>query len=155
LHSFDSPAFACLIQGGINVLEKISVSSRTRDELIDITESVKQVIQKSNVKEGVCIIYVPHTTAGLTVNENADPSVRVDILSALSRLVPHDDPRYRHAEGNSDGHIKSSLVGFSHVIPISDSELTLGTWQGIFFCEFDGPRRRSVYVQVVPAEIKK
>jgi secondary thiamine-phosphate synthase enzyme len=134
------------------MFEKISVSSKQREEFIDITESVKQVVRKSGVKEGFCIVYVPHTTAGVTVNENADPSVPLDILSALSRLAPRDDPQYRHAEGNSDGHIKSSLVGFSHVIPISGSTLTLGTWQGVFFCEFDGPRRRSVYAQVVEGE---
>jgi secondary thiamine-phosphate synthase enzyme len=88
----------------------------------------------------------------VTVNENADPSVAQDIIRMLSRLVPRNDPDYRHTEGNSDSHIKSALVGFSHVIPFSDSSLTLGTWQGIFFCEFDGPRRRSVLVQVVPAK---
>ncbi|RJP18920.1 MAG: YjbQ family protein [Candidatus Abyssobacteria bacterium SURF_5] len=137
------------------MLEKISVSSTTREEFIDITDSVQAAVKKAGVKEGLCVVYVPHTTAGVTVNENADPSVRVDILSALDRLIPRNDPKYRHAEGNSDGHIKSSLVGFSHAIPISGGSLTLGTWQGIFFCEFDGPRRRSVYVQVVLAEAKR
>jgi secondary thiamine-phosphate synthase enzyme len=112
---------------------------------------VQQAVKKAGVGEGLCVVYVPHTTAGVTVNENADPSVSRDILSTLSRLVPRDDSAYRHAEGNSDGHVKSTLVGFSHVIPISDGHLALGTWQGIFFCEFDGPRRRSVLVQMVPA----
>lgn len=134
------------------MFEKLSVSSTSREEFIDITGSVSQVVKKSRVKEGLCVVYVPHTTAGVTVNENADPSVCMDILSTLSRLVPRDDPKFRHAEGNSDGHVKSSLVGFSHMIPIADSNLTLGTWQGIFFCEFDGPRRRSVYVQILSAE---
>jgi len=134
------------------MFDKISVSSAKREEFIDITDSVNKAVQKSNVKEGVCALYVPHTTAGLTINENADPDVPVDIISALSRLIPRNDPKYRHAEGNSDGHIKSSLVGFSHMIPISGGRLTLGTWQGIFFCEFDGPRKRSVLVQIMAAE---
>ena len=134
------------------MIEKISVPSKSREEFIDITGKVQQVVKKSGVRDGVCVVYVPHTTAGLTVNENADPSVSRDILAALERLVPRNDPDYRHAEGNSDSHVKSSLVGFSHMIPISNSSLTLGTWQGIFFCEFDGPRNRSALVQVVPAE---
>lgn len=131
------------------MLETISLSTKSREEFVDITDLVQEVIAKSKTREGSCIIYVPHTTAGLTVNENADPSVKADILMMLSRLIPRDDPKYRHSEGNSDGHIKSTLVGFSHVIPISGSQLTLGTWQGIFFCEFDGPRKRSVFVQVL------
>jgi secondary thiamine-phosphate synthase enzyme len=134
------------------MIEKISVSSRSREEFIDITGQVRQTVKKSGVRDGLCVVYVPHTTAGLTVNENADPSVSRDILAALGRLVPRDDPDYRHAEGNSDSHIKSTLVGFSHIIPISNSSLTLGTWQGIFFCEFDGPRRRSALIQIIPAE---
>jgi secondary thiamine-phosphate synthase enzyme len=134
------------------MIEKISVSSKSREEFIDITGQVQQAVKKSGARDGLCVVYVPHTTAGLTVNENADPSVSRDILAALERLVPRNDPDYRHAEGNSDSHVKSSLVGFSHMIPISNSSLTLGTWQGIFFCEFDGPRNRSALVQIVPAE---
>ena len=134
------------------MLEKISVSSTSREEFIDITGSVQEIVRKSGVGEGLCVVYVPHTTAGVTVNENADPSVSRDIISMLSRMVPRNDPDYRHVEGNSDSHIKSTLVGFSHVIPVDGSSLTLGTWQGIFFCEFDGPRRRSVLVQVMPAK---
>ncbi len=133
------------------MIERITVSSKSREELIDITEHVRKVVGKSGVADGLCVVYVPHTTAGLTVNENADPDVSRDMLAALGRLVPRDDPDYRHAEGNSDSHLKSTLVGFSHVIPISDGALTLGTWQGIFFCEFDGPRRRSALVQIMPA----
>ncbi len=133
------------------MIEKIPVSTRSREEFIDITGQVREAVKKSGIADGLCVIYVPHTTAGVTVNENADPSVSHDILAALGRLVPRDDPDYRHAEGNSDSHIKSALVGFSHAIPISDGDLTLGTWQGIFFCEFDGPRRRSALVQIVPA----
>ncbi|RJP67359.1 MAG: YjbQ family protein [Candidatus Abyssobacteria bacterium SURF_17] len=131
------------------MLERISLSTKSREEFVDITNSVQQIVTKAKTREGICIVYVPHTTAGLTVNENADPSVKADILMMLSRLIPRDDPKYGHSEGNSDGHIKSTLVGFSHVIPISDAKLTLGTWQGIFFCEFDGPRKRSVLVQVL------
>lgn len=134
------------------MIEKISVSSTSREEFIDITGQVQQVVKKSGARDGVCVVYVPHTTAGVTVNENADPSVSRDILAALERLVPRNHPDYRHAEGNSDSHVKSSLVGFSHMIPINNSRLTLGTWQGIFFCEFDGPRNRSALVQVVSAE---
>jgi len=134
------------------MLERISVSSTMREEFIDITGQVQKIVKKSGMSEGLCVVYVPHTTAGVTVNENADPSVSRDIIAMLSRLIPHNDPDYRHAEGNSDSHIKSTLVGFSHLIPISNSSLTLGTWQGVFFCEFDGPRRRSVIVQVLPAK---
>ncbi len=134
------------------MLERISVSSKSREEFIDITGQIKQVVKKSGCSEGLCVVYVPHTTAGVTVNENADPSVSRDIIAMLSRLIPRNDPDYRHTEGNSDSHIKSTLVGFSHVIPINGSSLTLGTWQGIFFCEFDGPRQRSVLVQVLPSK---
>ncbi len=134
------------------MIEKISVSSKTREEFIDITDSVQQVVKKVGVREGLCVVYVPHTTAGITVNENADPSVSRDILAMLSRLVPANEPAYRHREGNADSHIKSTLVGFSHLLPISDLKLALGTWQGIFFCEFDGPRQRSVLVQVIPSK---
>ena len=134
------------------MLERIAVSTTSREEFVDITGQVQKIVRKSGCSEGLCVVYVPHTTAGVTVNENADPSVSRDIIAMLSRLIPRNDPDYRHAEGNSDSHIKSTLVGFSHVIPISDSGLTLGTWQGIFFCEFDGPRRRSVLVQVLPAK---
>jgi secondary thiamine-phosphate synthase enzyme len=134
------------------MFERISVSSKSREEFIEITGSVEQVVKESGVAEGLCVVYVPHTTAGVTVNENADPSVSRDILSMLSRLVPSHDPDYQHTEGNSDSHIKSTLVGFSHVIPVSGSRLILGTWQGVFFCEFDGPRQRLVLVQVIPAK---
>jgi secondary thiamine-phosphate synthase enzyme len=108
------------------------------------------VAAKFNVKEGACLVYVPHTTAGITINENADPAVRLDIMSTLDRAVPWQGP-YRHAEGNSAAHVKASLVGFSILVPISGGRLVLGTWQGIYFCEFDGPRTRKVHVQVLPA----
>lgn len=134
------------------MFEKISLSSRSRDEFIDITDSVRQAVRKSAVREGLCLVYVPHTTAAVTINENADPSVPVDILGILSRIAPRNDPKYRHSEGNADSHVKSSVVGCSRLIPVADSDLVLGTWQAIFFCEFDGPRRRSVFVQVIPGK---
>ncbi len=116
-----------------------------------MTRSVQGAVQKSGVKEGVCYIYVPHTTAGITINENADPGVVEDILMQLNKIVPFQD-RYRHMEGNSAAHIKASLVGFSQVVFVETGKLVLGTWQGIFFCEFDGPRNRQVYVKVVRSE---
>ncbi len=125
------------------------VITHAKDELIDITSSVKNIITNSQVKKGVCFIYVPHTTAGVTINENADPSVKSDILMALRDIVPDSLP-YRHMEGNSPGHVKSTLVGCSASILINNGSLSLGTWQGIFFCEFDGPRNRKVFVKIIP-----
>ncbi len=130
-------------------MNQFEVKTHAKEELIDITPSVKNIITNSPVKNGVCFIYVPHTTAGVTINENADPTVRSDILAALCTIVPDSLP-YRHREGNSPGHVKSSLVGCSVMILISDGRLSLGTWQGIFFCEFDGPRNRRVFVKVTP-----
>lgn len=125
----------------------VSVSTRSRTEFVDITGKVQQVVSESGVKEGTCIVYVPHTTAAVTINENADPSVRRDILSSLNKLVPFDDA-YTHMEGNAAAHIKASIVGSSEAIIVKDGRLSLGTWQGIYFCEFDGPRHRTVLVQV-------
>jgi len=118
--------------------------------MIDITDAVQKAVSDSGVKEGVCIIYAPHTTAGITINENADPSVKKDILAELNKLIPFDD-NYSHLEGNAAAHIKSSIVGCSQSVIVSNGRLVLGTWQGIFFCEFDGPRSRRVFVQVCPA----
>jgi len=125
--------------------QTISVKSRLNTELIDITSQVREAVKKSGLKEGVCHFFVPHTTAGITINEGADPSVKRDILMSLNRLVPFDGD-YQHAEGNSAAHIKTTLVGTSAVCLIEDRQLVLGTWQSIFFCEFDGPRTRSVYI---------
>lgn len=125
----------------------VSVSTRSRTEFVDITGKVQQVVSESGVKEGTCIVYVPHTTAAVTINENADPSVRRDILSSLNRLIPFDDA-YTHMEGNAAAHIKASIVGSSEAIIVKDGRLSLGTWQGIYFCECDGPRHRTVLVQV-------
>jgi secondary thiamine-phosphate synthase enzyme len=125
--------------------QTISVNSRSRTELIDITGQVQEAVKKSGLKDGVCHLFVPHTTAGITINEGADPSVKRDILTSLNRLVPFEGD-YQHAEGNSAAHIKTTMVGTSAVCFIEDSQLVLGTWQAIFFCEFDGPRTRRVYI---------
>jgi secondary thiamine-phosphate synthase enzyme len=128
--------------------QTFSVKSSKQTELIDITRPVQDAVQKAGVKEGFCVIFTPHTTAAVTINEKADPSVPRDILMELNKIVPFED-RYQHSEGNSSAHIKSSLVGCSQTLFIDSGNLLLGTWQGIFFCEFDGPRNRQVYVKVV------
>ncbi len=130
------------------MLAKIEVGTHKRTEMMDITAQVQEQVAKSGVRSGLCLVWVPHTTAGVTVNENSDPSVPRDILAALDRLVPRQGD-YRHSEGNSDGHVKSTLCGRDVSLVVEEGALLLGTWQGIFFCEFDGPRRRSVLVKVV------
>lgn len=132
-------------------MRKITIKTRARQELVDITPQVDKVIRDEGVSEGICFVFVPHTTAGVVINENADPSVKEDILMMLSKLVPQS-PHYKHAEGNSPAHIKSSLVGGSLQIPISNGRLTLGTWQGLMFCEFDGPRNREAWISVSKLE---
>ena len=127
-------------------LERISLKTRERSQCIDITAQISRIVKSSGIREGICMISVPHTTAGVTINENADPSVVRDLLMELSRIVPFDDG-YSHIEGNSAAHIKTSLVGSSVNLPVSGGTLVLGTWQGIYFCEFDGPRNRYVQVQ--------
>lgn len=129
-------------------MDKLSVKTHSRTEFIDITSEVNRMVRNQEVKEGICYIYVPHTTAAVTINENADPSVQKDIIQELDKIVPWNG-HYSHMEGNSAAHIKSTLVGSSVSIPISNGELTLGTWQGIYFCEFDGPRNREAFVQIV------
>ena len=126
----------------------IEVRSRDRDELIDITDRVAAAVVESGASEGVVTVYVPHTTAGVTINENADPSVVHDLLAALDEAVPWRQSFYRHGEGNSAAHVKSSLVGCSAQILIRGGRLVLGTWQGIYFCEFDGPRSRKLHIAV-------
>ncbi len=130
------------------VNEVFGVSSRHRNQMIDITSQVGSVVSQSGITNGDCIIYCPHTTAAITINENADPSVPQDILFTLEELVPHHRAGYRHSEGNSDAHCKSSVIGCSEQVLIKDGTLSLGTWQAIFFCEFDGPRSRKVTVQI-------
>lgn len=126
----------------------IKVQSTTRKELLDITARVQEVVTQSGMVNGLCHLFVPHTTAGITINENADPDVKTDMIRTLSRLVPVD-PDYRHMEGNSDAHVKASLVGASETIAVQDGRLVLGRWQAIYFWEFDGPRRREVQVTFI------
>ncbi len=126
----------------------LEVKTSARTQLIDITDQVRRAVLESGVKEGTCYIFVPHTTAAVTINENADPSVGADILKEVNKIVPFED-FYSHTEGNSAAHIKSSLIGQSLFVFVAESRLVLGTWQGIYFCEFDGPRKRNVLVKVV------
>ncbi len=132
----------------------LSVKTRERTELIDITSDINQLIQKSGIDQGLCILYVPHTTAAVTINESADPSVKSDILMILNQIIPWE-ANYRHLEGNSPAHIKSTLVGPSELIAIENRRLVLGTWQGIFFCEFDGPRARKLHVRIMEEHFVK
>lgn len=127
-----------------------SVTTHRRCEMIDITERIRQAVADSGVQQGVVTVFALHTTAAITINENADRDVVRDLLVNLKRLAPHTGD-YRHAEGNSDAHLKSSLLGVSETVLIDDGRLQLGTWQSVFFCEFDGPRTRKVALQVVPA----
>ena len=129
-------------------METISVKTTERTTLIDITKQVQQVVTKNGWKNGLVHLYVPHTTAAITINENADPSVPDDIVNKLNQLVPHSGS-YRHTEGNADAHIKSSLVGVTQMVAVANGRLVLGTWQGIFFCEFDGPRTRNVQLSFI------
>jgi len=129
------------------MLNRLSIRTHSRSELVDITPLVRDVVHKSKIENGVCYVFVPHTTAGITINENADPSVRQDILAELNKLVPWQGD-YSHLEGNAAAHIKASLVGSSETIPVEKGDLVLGTWQGVFFAEFDGPRRREVWVKI-------
>ncbi len=132
----------------------LSVKTREKTEFIDITSDINQLIQKSGTDQGLCMIYVPHTTAAVTINESADPSVKSDILMILNQIIPWE-ANYRHLEGNSPAHIKSTLVGSSELIAIENHRLALGTWQGIFFCEFDGPRTRKVNVRIMEEHFAK
>ncbi len=124
----------------------ISINTGNRSEMIDITSRVEEELRRSGLKDGVCFLFVPHTTAGITINEHADPSVEADIQAMFNKLVPWE-ASYRHLEGNSAAHIKSSLIGNSVIVLAESGRLKLGTWQGIFFCEFDGPRSRKLYIK--------
>ncbi len=132
------------------MLSRINVFTRGKEVLEEITHRVNDVIRRSGVEDGVCYLYVPHTTAGIIINENADPSVARDILDRLDALVP-DKGSYQHLEGNAPAHIKSTLTGLSLTVPVDKGQLALGQWQGVFLCEFDGPRDRTIVVQVLPA----
>jgi secondary thiamine-phosphate synthase enzyme len=129
------------------IAKEIQVKTKARNELVDITPQVERVVEASGVAEGICVLAVPHTTAAVTVNENADPSVKADIIAKLGELVPAGD-YYQHMEGNADAHIKAALVGPSETLLVKGGRLSLGTWQGVFFCEFDGPRTRRVVIRV-------
>ncbi len=124
---------------------ELKVKSGNRTQLIDITTDVQSALREAGLREGICMIYVPHTTAAVTINENADPTVKSDILKILNQVIPFE-AGYGHMEGNSAAHIKSTLVGASEMVAVRNGKLQLGTWQGIFFCEFDGPRRRRVHL---------
>jgi secondary thiamine-phosphate synthase enzyme len=128
--------------------QHFEVSTRSRDQMMQITDRVQRAVQESAVERGQVVVYVPHTTAGITINENADPDVVHDMIKQLDEMVPWRQPFYQHAEGNSASHVKASMMGSSVTVLISDGRLVLGTWQGVWFCEFDGPRTRSVHVAV-------
>jgi secondary thiamine-phosphate synthase enzyme len=128
-------------------MKQFSVRTSARSEMIDITDRIRALLKESRIRSGICHVFVPHTTAAVTINENADPDVPRDILSELDKIVPHND-HYRHVEGNSAAHIKASIVGASETLLIENGDLVLGTWQSIFFCEFDGPRTRRVIVRL-------
>jgi secondary thiamine-phosphate synthase enzyme len=130
------------------VIETIEVRSTAREEMIEVTEPIRGAVARAGVKDGVVYVYCTHTTAGVTVQENADPDVRSDMLAHLARAVPQD-PRFRHSEGNADAHIKSSLIGVTVTLLIERGQLLVGRWQGVYFCEFDGPRTRTLRVKVV------
>ena len=129
-------------------MPKLEVKTKSQVEMIDITSQVDELVKKNGVADGVCYVYVPHTTAAVTINEGADPSVKADILKILNKVIPFNE-NYSHMEGNSPAHIKASIIGSSQTIFIENGSLQLGRWQSIFFCEFDGPRRRSVAVKIL------
>ncbi len=130
------------------MIRQLRVKTKSRTELVDITQGIQRLVTESGGRSGVCYLYVPHTTSAVTINENSDPNVGRDILKELNKMVPFDDD-YGHTEGNSAAHIKSSIVGVSKAVMVEDGRLMLGTWQAIFFCEFDGPRDRRVFVKVM------
>ena len=132
-------------------MEEIRVRTTRRSEMVEITDDVQEIVSRGGLQEGAAVLQSLHTTAGLTINENADPDVVHDVLGKLERLVPHEEPFYRHAEGNSDSHLKTSFFGPSLTVIVSGGRLVLGTWQGIYLCEFDGPRERRVAVQLLAA----
>ncbi len=135
------------------VIKKLNVSTGKSQELLDITSMIRQIVKESGVSSGTCVIYVPHTTAGITINENADPDVRKDIIDTLEEKIPAVGT-YHHAEGNAHAHIKASMMGASTSVLIESGRVVLGTWQGIFLCEFDGPRARTILVKVMASQTR-
>lgn len=129
-------------------MKTITIETIERNQMIDITSIVEEVVRETGIKDGVCYVLVPHTTAAVTINENSDPDVPIDILNALAKLIPHKDD-YRHLEGNSDAHVKASLFGNMATVIINSGKLVLGTWQSLFFCEFDGPRKRKIMIKTL------
>ncbi|NQT58407.1 MAG: YjbQ family protein [Bacteroidetes bacterium] len=129
------------------MIKTLKVKTSAHSEFIDITRLADEVVKESGISEGMCLVFIPHTTCGVTINENADPDVRRDMITELDEMVPWEN-RYQHLEGNSAAHIKSSMMGFSSIVPIANQHLQLGIWQGLYLCEFDGPRTRSVIIQV-------
>jgi secondary thiamine-phosphate synthase enzyme len=130
-------------------MKTITLKTGSRTEMIDITAEIRSIIKAENFSNGICMLYVPHTTAGITINEAADPDVRRDILMVLNQMVPWQAD-YRHMEGNSPAHIKSSLMGASEMVAVENGKIVLGTWQGIFYCDFDGPRTRKLHIKLIP-----
>ncbi len=130
------------------MIEKISVKTEQRNQLVDISSAIKNVVTEKGIQSGVVHVFCPHTTAAVTINENCDPSVKDDIVSTLNDLIPAGG-NYRHSEGNADAHVKASIVGSSRTIIIEDSQILCGSWQGIFLCEFDGPRRREIWLKLI------
>jgi secondary thiamine-phosphate synthase enzyme len=130
-------------------MHTLQIKTTRRTQFVDITDEVQSAVSKSKIRTGICRLYVPHTTAAVTINEHADPDVASDVEAAFDHLIPHRGP-YQHSEGNSDSHIKSILVGNTQTVFVADGRLALGRWQGIFFCEFDGPRGRQIYLKIVP-----
>ncbi|NLY10762.1 MAG: YjbQ family protein [Firmicutes bacterium] len=134
-------------------MRNLEIRTTKQAEFVVITSKVQRIIEELGIKEGICVVSIPHTTAGITINENADPDVVRDLLYKLDQLVPNHDPNYRHFEGNSAAHLKASLMGNSVSVPVHNGKLALGTWQGIYFCEFDGPRTRKIYIQAISSSI--
>src|SRR5215208_4797662 len=135
-------------------LQKQKVRTTARNEMVEVTDRLRQLVAQQKVADGMLIVYVPHTTAAVTINENADPDVKSDMLAKLSELVPQRERYYRHAEGNSDSHVKSAMVGQSVTVLVEAGQLVLGRWQGVYFCEFDGPRSRELFVKPVVFRLK-
>ena len=133
-------------------MKEFTVRTSKRSEFVEITSQVQKIVTDSRLKNGVCIAYVPHTTAGITINENADPDVVHDMIGALDKIVPWESRDYKHAEGNSASHVKASMMGSSVHVPVADGQLQFGMWQGIYLCEFDGPRTRKVWVHIMRSD---